>query len=160
MKHFLAVLFCASAFAQATINAPAVTLDASATTATLKWMGKLAASKPTELVGGITDIATSVTVKNASQIGANAVISIDDEHLAVTAKNGNVLTVTRAANGTTAAAHPTGSEVTEMRFKTLNQFGKGIIVDVLRRIQEAAETEIGTAAAVNAAKAKAAQGVK
>ena len=73
---------------------------------------------------------------------------------------GNTLAVTRAANGTTAAAHSAGRPVTEMRYKTLNQLGKAIVVDALRRIYEQAETETGTAAAVTAARNKATTGVQ
>ena len=50
---------------------------------------------------------------NATSIpaGVGVAIQIDSEQLIVTAKAGNTLTVTRGANGTTAAAHSNGAVV-------------------------------------------------
>lgn len=160
MKLILTLILAISAYGQATINAPAVTIDAAGTAAVLKWMGSQAASKPTELVGSITAGATTLTLKNPQGIGANAMLSIGDEHLQVTAKNGTVYTVTRGANGTTAAAHAAGDEVTEMRYKTLNAAARSFIIDRLTDIYERSETDTGTTAAVIAAKAKARSGVQ
>lgn len=160
MKLLLPIIFSMFAFGQTVVNAPAVTIDAAGATAVLKWMGSQAASKPTELVGSISDTATTLTLKQPQGIGANAVLNIGTEHLQVTAKNGAVYTVTRGANGTTATAHAAGDEVTEMRYKTLNAAARGFIVDRIVDIYERSETDTGTAAAVIAAKAKAKQGVQ
>jgi CSLREA domain-containing protein len=67
----------------------------------------------TTLNGGIDNVTTSVTVTDANTIpvGVGYTIRIDSEQLLVTSKAGNVLTVTRGANGTTAASHLTGADV-------------------------------------------------
>ncbi len=61
----------------------------------------------TTLNGAIDNVTTSVVVSNPANIPANVgfVIQIDDEQMTVTSKVTNTLTVVRAANGTTAAAH-------------------------------------------------------
>lgn len=59
------------------------------------------------LAGGITAIAPNLVVADATQFPAipGFDIQINNEHMRVTAIAGNVFTVTRGVNGTTAAAH-------------------------------------------------------
>jgi hypothetical protein len=72
-----------------------------------------AGSNLTTLNGAINDSTTTLTLANAGAFpaGANLVIRLDDEQLIVTGRSGNQLTVTRAANGTSAAAHSSGAGV-------------------------------------------------
>jgi plastocyanin len=55
--------------------------------------------------------ATTVEVSDSSKFKAGSQILIDDEHMNVTAVNGNTLTVTRGAGITTAASHLSGAAV-------------------------------------------------
>ena len=74
---------------------------------------------------GITAAATGITVNDATNIAVNDVLRIDEEHVQVTAITGNVLTVTRAHDSTTAAVHVYGADVFE---RTLVNFPGGYIV--------------------------------
>ena len=68
----------------------------------------------TTLVGGITAFVTSITVANGGSpfpATGNFRIRIDTELMIVTAVAGNVFTVTRGAEGTTAASHSDGAQV-------------------------------------------------
>ena len=67
----------------------------------------------TTLAGGITAVATTVTVADAFALPVQTpfVIQIDTEELQVTAIAGNVLTVVRGFNGTMGAAHTAGADV-------------------------------------------------
>ena len=60
----------------------------------------------TTLNGAITSTgATSVPVADASGLVAGETIIVDSEHMSISSISGNTLTVTRAANSTTAATH-------------------------------------------------------
>ncbi|HEY5838171.1 MAG TPA: cadherin-like domain-containing protein, partial [Pyrinomonadaceae bacterium] len=67
----------------------------------------------TTLNGDITDVAPLINLTNATAFpaGVGFPIRIDDEQMIVTDKAGNVLTVIRGANGTTAASHSVGAGV-------------------------------------------------
>lgn len=67
----------------------------------------------TTLNGGITDVATSLTLTSASEIAVNSILYIDAEQLVVTdIASAPTLSVVRAHNGTTAASHSNGAVVT------------------------------------------------
>lgn len=70
----------------------------------------------TTLNGAITAAQTTITVSSASGFPTSAFnIRIDDEYMTVTAGFGTTTwTVTRAANGSTAAAHVTGQTITQV----------------------------------------------
>lgn len=72
-------------------------------------------SAVTTLNGGITSGAGTITVANAATIAVNTVLQIDAEQMLVTAVSGMTLTVTRAYNSTTAAAHLTAKPVLKRR---------------------------------------------
>ena len=78
---------------------------------------KFANNAQTLLNGSISDSATTITVDDAtvfnSEIGGGdySYISIDSEIMTCTGIAGNVLTVTRAVDGTTAAAHTDNARV-------------------------------------------------
>jgi len=72
-------------------------------------------SAVTTLNGAINSSVTSVVVTTAITIPINSVLKVDTEQMLVTAVSGATLTVTRAYNGTTAAAHLTGANVLKRR---------------------------------------------
>lgn len=59
----------------------------------------------TTLDGSITAAQTTITVRDATGIAANMLLSIDNEIVSVTSVAGRVLTVVRGFDGTTAVAH-------------------------------------------------------
>jgi hypothetical protein len=61
--------------------------------------------------GGINASATSVTITSAAGFNNNQYIEIDSEKMLVTAISSNMLTITRAQLGTTAASHANGATV-------------------------------------------------
>lgn len=64
------------------------------------------------MAGGITSAGTSLTVTSSTGMpAAPFTVQVDSEDMTVTAKGGNVLTVTRGVNGTSAAAHSNGATV-------------------------------------------------
>jgi hypothetical protein len=68
------------------------------------------------LNGGISNVDLSATLIDASEFPATGTfrIRIEDELIKVTARSGNVLTLVRAQEGTTAVAHSSGSTVTQV----------------------------------------------
>lgn len=160
MKLITLFLISLAAYGQATINAPAVTVDSGSATAILSWMGTQAASKPRLLKTAINASTTTVVLDNGAGIGNSAVIAIDGEHMAVSNRNGDTLTVTRGSNGTTAASHSAGVEVIEMKYKTLRDLAKSLIVDALRDIVEKSAVDSGTITVRSNARGQAAAGVQ
>ena len=65
----------------------------------------------TNLTNDISLANTEVTVNDASTIADNTYIIIDNESLYVDSQSGNVLTVRRGQDGTTAAAHVAGAVI-------------------------------------------------
>ncbi len=85
----------------------------------------------TTLNGSINASVTSITVASAIAIPVNSVILIGTEQMLVTAPampNGNILTVTRGYNGTSAATHASGLPVLRRRL-----FNIGNLEDVEER---------------------------
>lgn len=160
MKTIILTLINLAAFAQANINAPAVSLDSGSASAILSWMANQAASKPRKLMTTISASDTQIVVDSGTGIGNAAVIAIEGEHMAVASRTGNTITVTRGSNGTTAASHSAGVEVIEMKYKTLNALGRSIIVDALRSIVEQSAVESGTVTVRTNARNQSTQGVQ
>jgi hypothetical protein len=65
----------------------------------------------TRLVGRITAADTIITVRDASEIEANMLLSIDSEIMSVSSVSGNNITVTRGYDDTTAESHASNSLV-------------------------------------------------
>ena len=63
---------------------------------------------------------TRITVSNATNISEDAVLRIDSEHMLVTAKSGNTLTVTRGHYVTSKSAHSSSSKVYVQQSVTFN----------------------------------------
>ena len=152
MKLVLIALLASAAFAQTTINAPAVTLDATGSAALIAWMAGQGTGTITTVTAPVLIGDTTITVDVAVGIPINGVISLGTEHLLVTAKAAKVLTVTRAVNGSTAAAYATGATVTEMKYRTFNALGKAMIVNTLRQIVDTYAPLVATVAAATATK--------
>jgi len=134
MKPLILLAASIAAYSQGTVNAPAVTLDANGTAALAAWMSGQTTNVSTKLASGISAVAVTLTVADSTGIAVNSVISIDSEHIAVTAKSGNTLTVSRGFNSTTAAIHATDAQVSELKYRTFNLLGKQIIIDAMRAI--------------------------
>jgi len=148
MKTLILIAASVAAFGQATVNAPAVTLDANGTAALTAWMSGQTTGTVTKLASGITAVAVTLTVADASGIVVNDVITIGTEHLGVSAKSGNTLTVSRGFNGTTAAIHATDDAVKVLKYRTFNLLGKAVIIDALRAIvRQQRQTAINAAVA-------------
>ena len=70
-----------------------------------------------DAVGSTT--ATSVSVSSASDLGPAETILVDSEQLYITSISGNTLTVERGVNGTTAATHSGGVNVSTYEYPPL-----------------------------------------
>lgn len=162
MKLFIAALFALSAFGQATVNPPAIQLDAAGATYILNWMSGIPAKDAlgalkqpsTTLAVAINASATSVTVAAGNGLSAGATINIGLEHMQVTARAGQVLTVIRGFNGTVAASHAIGDVTQELEHKTLNTLGKAIVQASMRQIIANQRGQALNAAAAAQAKAE------
>ncbi|MEN6536388.1 MAG: hypothetical protein ABFD89_22215 [Bryobacteraceae bacterium] len=159
-KLILSLSFTLAAFSQATINAPAVTLDAEGAAAIRSWMATQGTGTQTTLSAPVTASATAITVASGQGIAVNSVVSIGSEHMQVTARDGRNLTVTRGFNGTAASSYQEGAAVTEMKYRTLNGLAKTIVVENLRQIIRQNEINAAQDAANKAAEAKAATAVQ
>ncbi len=95
----------------------------------------------TTLNGAIDNVTTSVTVTDASNIPAGLTIRVESEQMVVVSKALSVLTVTRGANGTTAAAHADTTSV----FSAFDQrgFPRTINFDGLPPAGSGDDTDIG-----------------
>jgi Tfp pilus assembly protein PilX len=78
--------------------------------------------------GGINATATTVTLNNASSFSVGGYYRIDSEVVLCTAKAGNVLTISRAQMGTTAATHMNGATVrTNIDIEAVNVWGVNLL---------------------------------
>jgi hypothetical protein len=135
MRTLILFFTSIAAYAQVTVNAPSITIDSNANAAhVLTWMSGQTTNVSTKLTSGIDAVTTSVTVDSATGIAANSVIVIDTEHIGVASVAGNVLTVQRGYNGTTAATHAASATVKELKYRTVNLLAKALVIDGLRAI--------------------------
>lgn len=160
MKLLSFFLLSFAAFSQATINAPAVTLDADGATAIRSWMATQGTGTQTKLSAPVTASATAITVASGQGIAVNSVVSIGSEHMQVTARDGRNLTVTRGFNGTVPNSYPEGAAITEMKYRTLNGLARTIVVENLRQIIRQNEISAAQEAVNKAAEAKAATAIQ
>lgn len=157
---FLSLFVTAAAFAQAAINAPAVTLDAEGAAAIRSWMATQGTGTQTQLAAPVGAADTTIQVVSGQGIGPNSVIGIGAEHILVVSRDRNTLTVTRGQNGSTAAAYSAGANVIEMKYRTFNALGRQIIIETLRQILRITEVQQAQAAAQAAADRKAQSSVQ
>ena len=66
--------------------------------------------------GGFSATATVLTVTDGSKFAAGQTVLVESEQMYVSAVSGSDLTVERGVNGTTAAAHPDGSDISMYRY--------------------------------------------
>ncbi len=150
-------------FAQTTINPPAITISSDAARILRGWMSAQITQPRTELTAAAGVADTTLVVADSSAIDANTMLDIAGEHVLVTAKEENTLTVVRGSNGTTPAAASAGALVGVMEFRTMNQAVRALMVRAMRDIIRRAELralETATAAAAQAAEAKTAAAVQ
>lgn len=160
MKTLLLLLLSLAAYGQATINAPAIRLDATATGAVTRWIISQSNSTTT-LAGGIDASTTAIVVSNFVGAGANAALGIDGEIVQCSARTGTTYTCARGQQGTTAATHASGATVTELKYKTLNQAGAVLMQGQLRSIvRNDATVQAAIVAAQAAAEATVTAGVQ
>ncbi len=133
MKTLL-ILLSITAYGQVTINAPAIQLDATGAAAVRAWMLTQTKGAETTLAAPATIGATTITVASGAGINVGTVLIVGSEMMDVTARTGPTVTVTRAINGTTAAAYSSGEAVREAKYRTFNVLGKQIVVDALKQI--------------------------
>jgi hypothetical protein len=160
MKTLILLIASVSSFAQATINAPAITLDAESSAVILDWMTTQLDSPPMKLMNDMTANSPAVDVEKLTKVSVNSVIAIGSEHMVVNSINGNKLMVTRGYNGTTKATHAGMDTVNVLLYPTLNQLGKQLIVNALRQIVEIKELESASVAATVNARGKAKAAIK
>ena len=91
--------------------------DSNSTSRDLKYSSEPVATKDydnsiaTNLAEDIESSDTAITVNNATNIQLKSYITIDDETMYVSKKDGNVLTVVRASYNTKAASHVSGTAI-------------------------------------------------
>lgn len=90
----------------------------------------------TRLVGSVAAGDTLWTVRDASRIEANMLLTCDQEIVSVTAVSGNNITVSRGFDNTTAASHRNGADV--------RQYPTAWDVNALREEVKAIEAALGT----------------
>lgn len=128
MKGLLVfALFAGSVFGQVNVNVGSVTVPTEVSVAIETSRLRTWTPFSTTMVGAVNSSATSITVTDASGISVNDQIVIDTEALNVSAKAGAVLTVTRGATITTAAAHLNGAAVHVTQIPTIGRLFKEFI---------------------------------
>ncbi|MFZ9228016.1 MAG: tail sheath stabilizer and completion protein [Candidatus Nanopelagicales bacterium] len=91
--------------------------DSNSTSRDLKYSVEPVATKDYDnsvaanLSSDIQDSDTTITVSNATNIAEKSYITIDDETIYVSKKQGNILNVVRASYNTKAVAHVSGTEI-------------------------------------------------
>jgi hypothetical protein len=167
MKMLLiAVCFAVTAFAQITVNVPALTVSADGTAALYAWMlNQQGTTTFLSLDSSASD--KSITVEDSAGINAsaNSALLIGGEVVSVTAKAGKVLTIEHAQLGTQARAHKgritdkdgtiinAGDLVTVLKYSTPAKAMRQWIIDKMAELMAAGGYPSAQEAAVTAAKA-------
>lgn len=130
------LFFCLSVslLGQTRVNPTAVDLSATAVAASIDYMNTQLTNTATSLAVDLDSTATVISVESVSGIGQNAALKIEGEHVQVVSISGNDITVTRGANGTTAAAHGTGTTVQELKFRSLAALAKHAVSLFFRQL--------------------------
>jgi len=119
--------------AQQTVNI-SITLDAPTVTAINTYRTQQTQSN-TILTGSLDASATQVPLANATGISTGTHFMIDAEEFAATGPGvANVVPVTRASVGTTAAAHSAQTTVRVLRFPTSTVMAKAFLMDRVKMI--------------------------
>lgn len=142
------------------VNPSQVTVDAASEAALIKWSGTQHGARGSELVSPINANETKLNVKNPVNFSTGVAVVIDSEQMDVKAVNGGEITVTRGFNGTTKAVHAVGAPVNILKYRTVNDFARALIIENFRKIVEDQDIEAAAASTVVAAKSKSSNGVK
>lgn len=139
MKHLIVLLVAAALHAQTVVHPPAVTLNNEAVTAVQSWMVGQTNGTQTTLSADIDAVATAVTVADGAGL-SNKVLLIDSEAITVTARTGGGLTVTRASLGTVSATHAKDAKVRVLKYTSVRDLTKEIVLAKLREVVEISPT--------------------
>ena len=140
-------LFAWVMLAQVTVNIPSVTVSDEGAAGIVQFMGERRTGLVLSLAGDITAAQTSVSVVSAEGVTANQAYALGAEQVLVTGRVDNTLTVVRGHNRTTPAAAAAGAEMFELRFRTLAQLARALVLDGFRMIVRRAETDAAAAQA-------------
>lgn len=151
MKKLLLLLIPGILAAQTVVNPPPVTLNNEAVVAVQQWMVGQTNGKQTTLSSDITDTATTIEVASGTGLG-NKVLLIDSEAVTVTARTARTLTVTRASLGTVAASHNKDAQVRVLKYSSIRDLTKEIVLAKLREV-------VGISPTITVLKKRAAQKV-
>lgn len=160
MKILILAAMSVGLFSQTIINPSQVTIDAASEAALVKWSGTQHGARGSELTASINANDTKFTVKNASNFTANVAVVVESEQMDVKSINGDEITVTRGFNGTAKAIHAKGTPVNILKYRTVNDFARTLIIESFRKIVEDQDIETAAANTVVAAKNKSSNGVK
>lgn len=136
----LFIVVSLSAFGQATVpiqvpgeSAVSMTLSAEAVSAITAFIKSVTINTPVAVTldGDITSVATTINVSSSSGITTGMGAVIQSEISIITAINGNALTVSRHAIGTSAAAHTSGTPVTFLRSGSYSVFIANTVSDAV-----------------------------
>ena len=163
IKLILSLAFTGILSAQTVVTPASITFSADATVAIQTWFTTQVLSTPTTLALPMTAGALTMTVTDASQLAINQEFYIGTEAVNPSAIVGNVVTVTRADIGTTAAAHPAGASVGILKYKSLKNWCKQALAQEVAAIMSQITSPTGATqdaaiATANAAKAAAVAG--
>ena len=154
MKTLLLLTLALVAHAQTTVNASAVTLNATATGALARWMmGQTTPGVAATLSVGVDSTTTAFSLSSGSGLGATSALVLNGvEIVQCTAKpTGSTFTCTRGQIGTAAVAHAQGVSVRELVYKTPNQAGTELMRGQLRAITAADPLVMAAVTAAQAA---------
>src|ERR1039457_3807047 len=110
-KTILLFAFAGILSAQTIVTPAALTFSPDAVAAMNSWFLTQIVNAPTTLTVALTPGAATMTVKDGTQITIAQEFLLDGEAINPSAIVGNVVTITRADLGTTAAAHAINSNV-------------------------------------------------
>lgn len=116
------------------VNPAPITIGDDAESAIYSWMrGQLNGPLDRSLLTAIDAVATTATANNGVGLRPKALL-IDQEVVEVTARTGNVLTITRGVLGTTAAAHEAGAKITVLKHASLKELAGALLRGKLQEI--------------------------
>src|ERR1017187_1686176 len=128
MKRLLfTLLFTGILSAQTVVTPAALTFSPDAVAAMNSWFLTQIVNGLTTLTVALTPGETSMTVKDGTQLAVNQEFLLDGEAINPSAIVGNVVTITRADLGTTAAAHAINSNVSVLKYKSIKNYCKQAI---------------------------------
>jgi hypothetical protein len=116
------------------VNPSAITLSDDAEAAIYAWMrGQIGDPADRVLANAITAEATTATANSGVGLRPKALL-IDDEVVEVTARTGNILTITRGMLGTVAAPHDAGAKIAVLKHATVRELCGTLLTGKLREV--------------------------